>query len=167
MPTEFERVPETTTYNLLFVCTGNTCRSPLAEVLARRELARRGWGHVSVASAGTNAAAGAPASAEALAVAARRGLDLGYHRSRPLTPDAVRWADLVLAMGPSHRASVQRLGGDDKVALLTDFAAGADGIGHAVADPFGGSEAVYEETARELEALIAASLDRLAPILHP
>src|SRR5690349_11718390 len=116
---ESDRDSETlpTTFNVLFVCTGNTCRSPMAEALAREELERRGWHHVRLASAGTAADFGQPASGNAVSVLARKGIDLDRHSSQPLTRALVEWADLILAMSPSHLGPVARSGGMEKMAL--------------------------------------------------
>jgi protein-tyrosine-phosphatase len=159
--------PLKATFNILFVCTGNTCRSPLAEALAREELRRRGWSHVEIRSAGVAARDGDFASEHALEVARQRGLPLGEHHSRAVSPELVDWADLVLGMSASHLVPVERLGGADKVSLLGDFASGQPGSGISVPDPFGGDVGIYLETAEVLDQMVRAALERLEPILHP
>jgi protein-tyrosine-phosphatase len=165
MSTDTPRV-RGTTYNLLFVCTGNTCRSPMAAAIATGMLEARGWTHVAVQSAGTGAARGATASPHAVDVAREHDLDLSGHASQALTPDLVQWADLILAMGPSHIHAVADLGGHDKVSLVTQFLEG-DAAGSPVADPFGGDHNSYREAFAQLSDAIAAVLDRLEPILAP
>ena len=155
-------------YRLLFVCTGNTCRSPLAEAMARREAERRGWTTVESRSAGIFAATGEPASEGARAVAGRRGIDLSGHRATTVAPELIAWADLVIGMSESHLRVARDLGAGEKAALLTGFLS-EDHPAHLgpVVDPVGGSTAAYEETAELIEQAIAALFDRLSPIVAP
>lgn len=155
-----------TTYNLLFVCSGNTCRSPMAEAITRGLLRERGWTHVDVKSAGTGAIPGLAATPEAVEVSREHDLDLHSHASQPLTAELIAWADLVLAMGMSHLHVVRELGGADKVSLVTDFIEG-EGYGQPVADPFGGDRDHYRDAFAQIEAAVTGLLDRLEPILSP
>src|SRR5947199_5246146 len=102
---------------ILFVCTGNTCRSPMAEATARKVAIERGLVDVEAISAGTSAHDGSPASDGALLVGMERNMDLGMHRAQTLTRDLVRDADLILAMGPHHLDRIEALGGGGRAYL--------------------------------------------------
>ena len=97
--------------NILFVCSGNTCRSPLAEALAKRIAVKRGLRDINVSSAGTNAWDNVPATDEALLVGMERDVDLTGHRARKLTPAIVSEADLIFVMTPGHLEQVKQMGG--------------------------------------------------------
>ncbi len=147
---------------LLFVCTGNTCRSPIAHVIAARALARAGWNEAETRSAGVSALPGSMASEGAIRVAAEQGLDLQGHRSSSLNEDLVDWADLILTMGVHHLVAVEEYGGQDKAAMLSAFAEGQEsGQGWGVPDPFAGDIEVYRDSFRVLEKLVEAAVARL------
>ncbi len=92
---------------VLMVCTGNVCRSPMAEALLRARFAARGRG--SVSSAGLSALVGRPAEPLAVELLAERGIDLSAHRARQLTPDMVAAAELVVVMEAAQQHELERL----------------------------------------------------------
>ena len=146
---------------LLFVCTGNTCRSPMAEAVARKMASERGLTDVEVGSAGTSAWDGAPASDGALLVGMERSLDLSGHRARQLTRELVAEHDLIFAMGPHHLERIEALGGVGKAHLLTGYASRGSSE-RAISDPIGAELEVYRATADELEREIRRVFDRMA-----
>jgi protein-tyrosine phosphatase len=143
--------------SILFVCSGNTCRSPMAERLMRRAIAKKfgvGDGEIEaqgyrILSAGTGAAAGSRASDEAVAALKENGIDAEDHRSRPVTRALVEDADRIYAMMRTHLRAVQGL-----APVCAANAALLDPSGADVADPFGSSLTIYRESLKRIQELV-------------
>lgn len=151
-------IPPALLKNVLFVCTGNTCRSPLAEVLFRDLVKDRA--DFKVGSAGVGAFSGQPASRYSAALAGEKGLDLSRHQSRAVTVDLVESATHIVAMSRSHVAAIlsDYPEADDKIYLISEFAADDRLRGRDLADPFGGDLAEYRHTLEQLEKMLPSVL---------
>jgi protein-tyrosine phosphatase len=134
---------------VLFVCTANMCRSPLAQAIAAERAERRGLHELRFESAGRKTLDGRSATDDAVAVAREHGLDLGGHRSRLLTSELVGQADLVVALDRQARDAAGGLGGAGKTRLLD------------VADPVGRGLDEYRRTFARLERGLDPILEAL------
>ncbi|MGN0162214.1 MAG: low molecular weight protein arginine phosphatase [Candidatus Ornithomonoglobus sp.] len=134
---------------ILFVCTGNTCRSAMAAAMMN-DIAVKNDLNVLIDSAGVFAGIGEKASDEAIQAMKKRGIDLTGHRTKPLTDELINMADIILTMTKAHKQLILNYA-PDKIKTLLEYA-GDDGD---ISDPFGGDLEEYEETAAQIyDALV-------------
>ena len=138
---------------VLFVCTGNICRSPMAEALFRHRIGEDSdW---NATSAGTYAPNGSPASNHAISALRELDIDLTSHRSKPLTPELVGSADLIVTMTEAHRFYILDLFPEvgNRVFLINSF--GTSKVPADVSDPYGGSLQTYKKIRDEIDRALS------------
>ncbi len=138
---------------ILFVCTGNTCRSPMAEALFRKRIGEgTEW---EADSAGLYAANGSPASTHAIQALEELGIDLSGHRSKFLDPELAHQADLIVSMTEGHRFDILQNFPEvgNRVCLIKSFGTGK--VPADISDPFGGSLDIYRQTRDEIDRAIS------------
>ncbi len=136
--------------NIVFVCTGNICRSPMAEGLFKKLLEERGREDITCSSAGLAAPEGSPASINAKIAAQELGVDISEHRSRLLTRAIARDADMIVCMTQEHYDVLNSIIPEEKLYIL----------GGGIDDPYGCDLEVYRACAEKIKNSLPALLDR-------
>ena len=144
--------------NILFVCTGNTCRSPIAEGIMRKMISSKGEGYT-ISSAGIYAHPNATITEQAERQLAKRGVDMTSRRSVQISDRLIENADLVFTMTDNQRRLlVENFPyAADKIHLLGDYT----NRGGDVSDPYGGSDAVYDKCAHEIEDMLGILVEMI------
>jgi protein-tyrosine phosphatase len=154
-------------YRVCCVCLGNICRSPMAEVVLKAQLAEAGLaGKVVVDSAGTGDwHVGDPMYRGARIQLERRGYDGSAHRARQIRPSWLAERDLILAMDHANLVSLRRLAGDAADQRIRLFGEVADLHGADVPDPYGGNPAEFARVLDMLESGMRRLVDQLRPVV--
>ena len=133
----------------MFICSGNTCRSPLAEGLFKKYLKDNNITDIEVSSAGVGVFPGDEVSINSILVAGSRGIDISSHRARNINPEHLMTTDLFFCMSDSHKQVLLRHCDESKIVVLN------------IADPYGRPLEVYEECAKQLESKFPEIIEKI------
>lgn len=139
---------------LLFVCTGNTCRSPMAEALFREKINDNP--NLMCQSAGLSAVGGEPPSENAVKVMAEWGIDISEHRARRLTPEEIPMWDAYFSMSKTHAYILEKSGVPSERIYVPSY----------IDDPFGGDLATYRSCRDKLQEELTAFYAQLKQVLQ-
>ncbi len=144
--------------NILVVCTGNICRSPMAEGIFRALLKKIPG--ASVSSAGTHAQTGNPATEFAVIAAGENGIDISGHRARMIGEEAIRASGIILCMEPYHVEQILEIdvSADSKTLNLAEFSGALKGR-NKISDPYGCSLREYRECFKDIDICIRNFLE--------
>ena len=141
--------------NILFVCTGNTCRSPMAAALFNKIAVERNL-DVRIESAGIFACDGEPASTEAVIAMKKYGIDLLGHHAQSINTELLEKCDLILTMTAAHKMVIEP-SAQGKTFTLNEYA----GIDGDIPDPYGGDVEEYEQCAKQIYSALLKVADRI------
>lgn len=144
--------------NILFVCTGNTCRSSMAEGILKFLLKENNVDNINVSSAGISAFQGQQANEKAIKVLNKKGIDIINHKARQITEEFIKEADIILTMTDSHKKTIINVLPEytHKIFTLKEYSyiindESIEGIDINIEDPYGMDETAYELIAEEID----------------
>lgn len=148
-------------YQVIIVCSGNTCRSPMAEGILKKALAERGAENVAIISAGTLGLVDSPATPSAVEVARSFAVDISQHRSQSFTPELAQRSDLILALAEEHYQTALEYRAENVFMLKTFPRRTKDLRGSSIRDPIGGDGQMYQRAFLEIDDALQQGVNEI------